>query len=173
MPKTRQEKELIIADVADKFKRMKAAAFTSISGFTMNQADELREKASEQGVEVFIAKKTLLALAAKEAGLDINPNDFTGSILTAVSFDDEVSAAKVLNDLIKSNDAIVFEAGVLEGKGLTAEEVKQLASLPSKEMLLSRLVGTLNAPISGFANVLAGNLRGLVTVLDAIKDNKS
>ena len=172
MPKTRQEKELIIGDVADKFKRMKAAVFTSISGFTMSQADELREKASKQGVEVFIAKKTLLALAAKEAGLDINPHDFTGSILTAVSFDDEVSAAKVLNDLIKTNDGIVFEAGILEGKGLTAAEVKQLASLPSKEQLLGQLVGTLNAPISGFVRVLDGNLRGIVTVLSAIQEKK-
>lgn len=173
MPKTRQEKEQIVADVTDKFKRMKAAAFTSISGFTMNQADELRDKARTQGVEIFIAKKTLLARATKDAGLEIDPQGFSGSILTAISFDDEVSAAKVLNDLIKQNDAIVFEAGVLEGKGLTADEVKQLASLPSKEMLLAKLVGTLNAPISGFANVLAGNLRGLVTVLDAIKEQKN
>lgn len=173
MPKTRQEKEQIVADVADKFKRMKAAAFTSISGFTMGQADELREKASELGVEVFIAKKTLLAHAAKEAGLDVDPLEFEGSILTAVSFDDQVSAAKVLSDLSKENDAVVFAAGILEGKGLTAEEVAQLALLPSKQELLAKLVGTLNAPVSGFVNVLAGNLRGLVTVLGAIKEQKA
>ena len=74
--------------------------------------------------------------------------------------------------MIKTNDGIVFEAGILEGKGLTAAEVKQLASLPSKEQLLGQLVGTLNAPISGFVRVLAGNLRGLVTVLSAIQEKK-
>ena len=172
MPKTRQQKEQIVAGVADKFKKMKSAAFMSISGFTMNQADEFRAKAKEQGVEMFIAKKTLLALAAKEAGLDIDPQEFNGSILTAISFEDEVSAAKLLNELSKANDAVVFEAGVLEGGGLTADEVTQLAQLPSKEELLAKLVGSLNAPVSGFVNVLAGNLRGLVTVLDAIKDKK-
>ncbi|RMD51089.1 50S ribosomal protein L10 [Candidatus Parcubacteria bacterium] len=173
MPKTRQEKEQIVAEVAEKFKTMKAAAFTSISGFTMGQADALRQKAREAGVEVFVAKKTLLALAAKEAGLDINPREFTGSILTAVSFNDEVSAAKILKELTKENDAVVFEAGVLDGKGLTAEEVKQLADLPSKQELLAKLVGSLNAPVSGFVNVLSGNLRGLVTVLNAIKEQKA
>ena len=173
MAKSRAQKKDILENVVNKFKTMKSAAFTSISGFTMAQADELRGRAKEQGVEIFITKKTLLAIAAKEAGLeDVDPQSFEGSILTAVSYDDEVSAAKVLKDFSKENEAFVFAAGVLDGKGLSAEEVSQLASLPSKEELLSKLVGTLNAPISGFATVLAGNLRGLVTVLDAIKEQK-
>lgn len=173
MAKTRKEKEAIVAHAADKFRTMKAAAFSSISGYTMAQADALREKAREQDVEIFITKKTLLAHAVKEAGLDdIDPRAFEGSILTAVSFGDEVSAAKLLKEFSKENEAFQLVAGVLEGKGLTAAEVEQLASLPSKQQLLGQLVGTLNAPISGFVNVLAGNMRGLVTVLTAIKDQK-
>ncbi|MDP2632089.1 MAG: 50S ribosomal protein L10 [Candidatus Uhrbacteria bacterium] len=175
MPKTRQEKEDIVGVVAEKFRNMKAAAFTSVSGLTMPQSDELRQKASEQNVEVFVTKKTLLGLAAKEAGLEgIDPAGFDGSILTAVSYGDEVSAAKLLKEFDKAHkDILTFVAGVLEGKGLTAEEVTALAALPSKQQLLGMLVGTLNAPVSGFVNVLAGNLRGLVTVLDAIKEQKT
>ena len=173
MAKSRAEKQEIVTRIADKFSTMKSAAFTSISGFTMAQADELRKRAKVQGIDIFIAKKSLLALAVAEAGLeDVDPRSFEGSILTAVSYDDEVSAAKVLKEFSSENEAFVFAAGVLEGKGLTAEEVTQLASLPSKEELLSKMVGSLNAPVSGFVNVLAGNLRGLVTVLDAIKDQK-
>lgn len=173
MPKTRQQKAEIVADVADKFKRMKAAAFTSISGYTMAQADELRKRAHEADAEVFITKKTLLARALQEAGLTgIDANQFEGSILTAVSFSDEVSAAKLLKNFQKDNEAFILVAGVLEGKGLNTQEVVQLASLPSKTELLSKLVGSLNAPVSGFVRVLSGNLRGLVTVLDAIKSQK-
>ncbi len=174
MAKTRLEKEEIVANIADKFRNMKAAAFSSVSGFTMNQANELRDKAREQGAEVFITKKTLLSLAAKEAGLeDLDPQSFDGSILTSISYDDEVSAAKIINEFIKENESLKIVAGVLEGKGISAEKTEQLALLPSKEQLLSQLVGSINAPVSGFVNVLAGNIRGFVTVLGAIKDQKA
>ena len=173
MAKTRKEKEEIVARLVDMFREAKSTAFSSISGYTMAQADDLRSKAKEQNVEVLIAKKTLLATATKEAGIeDIDPRSFEGSILTAVSFGDEVSAAKLLKDFQKTNEEFSLVAGVLEGTGLTTEEVMQLASLPSKEQLLAQLVGSINAPVSGFVNVLAGNLRGLVTVLGAIKDQK-
>jgi large subunit ribosomal protein L10 len=174
MAKSKIQKKEIVDKVVEKFKTMKSAAFTSISGFTMAQADEIRKAGKEKGVEIFIAKKSLLALAAKEAGLEgVDPKSFKGSILTAVSFDDEVSAAKLLKEFSKKNESFVFAAGVLEGKGLTAQEVNQLSMLPSKQELLSKMVGSLNAPISGFVQVLAGNLRGLVTALDAIAKQKT
>lgn len=174
MAKSKIQKQEIIDKVVEKFKTMQSAAFTSMSGFTMAQADELRKTAKESGVEIFVAKKSLLAIAAKEAGLEnVDPNTFEGSILTAVSYDDEVSAAKILKAFAKKNESFVFAAGVLEGKGLTAQEVTQLASLPSKQELLSKMVGSLNAPVTGFVNVLAGNLRGLVTVLDAVAKQKT
>ncbi len=173
MAKTRKQKEEIVAGIAENFKAMKSVAFSSISGFTMNQANELRAKAAEQGAKVFIAKKTMLELAVKEAGLEgVDPRNLEGSILTAVA-EDEVTAAKLLHELTETNEGIELIAGVLEGKALTADEVKHLAALPSKQELLAKVVGTINAPVSGFVNVLAGNMRGLVTVLGAIKENKA
>ncbi len=174
MPKTKAQKQEIVASVAEKFRKMKAAAFASISGFTMAQADDLRSKAKEQGVDLFITKKTLLGLAAKDAEVEgLDPRAFEGSILSAVSYDDEVAAARLLKDFQKENEAFTFVAGVLEGKGISAEEVTKLAALPSKPELYAKLVGSINAPVSGFVNVLAGNLRGLVGVLNAIKEQKS
>lgn len=174
MPKSRNEKRDIVAGIADQFTRMKGAAFLSVSGFTMPQADALRAKARENNVEIFIAKKTLLTLGAKEAGIDgFVPDELEGSILTAVSYGDEVSAAKVLKSFLKENEIGALLAGVLERKVIGKADVNRLADLPSKEQLLGQLVGTLNAPVSGFVNVLAGNVRGLVTVLGAIRDTKT
>lgn len=174
MAKTRQQKEAIVSTLAEKFAKMKGASFSQVSGFTMNQADELRKEGREHGVEVLIAKKTLLALAAKEAGVqDLDPATFEGSVLTAISYDDEVASAKLIKDFSKGKESLSLFAGVLEGKGISSEEVNHLASLPSKEELLAKVVGSLNAPVSGFVNVLAGNLRGLVTALDAIRNQKA
>lgn len=171
---SRAHKEQVVASLTEKFKGMKAAAFAQVSGLTMPQSDELRSKAREIGVEVVIAKKTLLAIAAKEAGIEnIDPKTLEGSIITAIGLEDEVAAAKLLKEFGKANDdAIVLAGGVLEGNGISAEEVNQLAALPSKEELYAKLVGSLNSPVSGFVNVLAGNIRGLVTVLGAVRDNK-
>lgn len=174
MAKTRAQKEEIVAGISDKFRDAKATAFAQVSGLTMPQADELRQKAKDVGVEIFIAKKTLLTLATKSAEVeDIDPKTFEGSILTAVSYEDEVAAAKVISDFAKKNEVLNLVAGILEGRGIGAEEVKQLAALPSKEVLYAQVVGSLNAPVSGFVNVLAGNLRGLVTVLDQVREQKA
>lgn len=183
MPKTKAQKAEIVAKVADRLKRMKAAAFSQVSGYTMEDADKLRVKAAEQNVEVFITKRTLLALAAKEAGIEgMDAEGMEGSVLTAVGYADEVSAAKLLKELAtrkkfekkdkNAADTMTLVAGILEGKFVGAEAVNRLAALPTKQQLLGQLVGTLNAPVSGFVNVLAGNLRGLVTVLGAIKEKK-
>jgi large subunit ribosomal protein L10 len=174
MAKTRQQKEEAVTQIADKLRGAKGASFSQVSGFTMSQADQLRADGKERGVEVFIAKKTLLGLAAAEAGIeDLDPRSFEGSILTAVSRDDEVASARLIKDFNKENESLTLIAGVLEGKGIGAEQVAHLASLPSKEELLAKMVGSLNAPVSGFVNVLAGNLRGLVGVLNAIKEQKA
>lgn len=174
MPKSRAQKAGIVEEIAARFRGMKAAAFSEVSGLTMEDADKLRAKAALANVEVFIAKKTLLAMAAKEAGIEgLSANTLSGSILTAVGMSDEVSAAKLLKELMKEKESIKLVAGVLDGRMMSKEEVTQLASLPSKQELLQKLVGTLNAPVSGFVNVLAGNLRGLVTVLGAINEKKA
>ncbi len=174
MAKTRAQKADVVAKITDRLKRMKGAAFSQAVGYTMEDADKLRAKAAEKNVDVFVAKKTLLALAAKEAGVvGVDRDALDGSVLVAVSYGDEVSAAKLLKDLAKEKESIKLIAGVLEGQFVGEGEVKRLADLPSKEQLLGQLVGTLNAPVSGFVNVLAGNLRGLVTALKAVQEKKA
>jgi large subunit ribosomal protein L10 len=173
MPKTRQEKEAIVAELADKLARMKTVVFTSVSGYTMDDANNLRQKGSEQGVELLVAKKTLLVRALEANGHKVGKNDLEGSILTSLGYNDEVAAAKLMAEFAKDRDDITLVGGILEGEFVGTEAIKQLATLPSREELLAKVVGSINAPVSGFVNVLAGNLRNFVYVLNAVKESKA
>lgn len=173
MPKTRAQKSEIVSELSEKLGRMKSVVFTSISGYTMDDANSLRAKGREAGVEVMIAKKTLLNRALAQSGFAVSPDELEGSILTAIGIDDEVAAAKLIAEFAKDREAIKIVGGILEGKYVGASAIKQLATLPSREVLLAKLVGSLQAPISGFVNVLAGNLRQFVYVLNAIKEAKA
>lgn len=173
MSKTRAQKEEVVSELTDKFKRMKSAAFVSVAGYTMKDADGMRVKGREAGVDVLVTKKAFLKIAAEQAGVaGFDPKAFDGSVLTAFSFNDEVAGAKLLAGLLKERDQMKFLGGILEGIPVDAVKVKTLSKLPGKQELLAKLVGSLNAPVSGFVNVLAGNLRGLVTVLKAVQDKK-
>lgn len=173
MPKTRQEKEEIVAELSEKLGNMKSAVFTCVSGYTMDDANALRAKGKKAGVDVLIAKKTLLVRALEEKGFSVAKDDLEGSILTTIGYNDEIAAAKLIAELAKDREEIKIVGGILEGTFVGSEAIKQLATLPTKEELLAKLVGSLNAPISGFVNVLAGNLRNLVYVLNAIKEAKA
>ncbi len=172
MPKTRSEKEQIIAELSKKLARMKSAVFTQVSGYTMEDANSLRTKGHVQDVEIFVAKKTLLARALEANGFMVKDGDFDGSILTTVGYGDEIAAAKLMAQFAKDRDGISIVGGILEGRMVDGASVKQLATLPSREELLAKLVGSLNAPVSGFVNALAGNLRNVVHVLRAIQEAK-
>jgi len=138
--------------------------------------ESLRDQLRQENGEYYVAKKTLLGLALKNQGVDgLDTKSLGGKIAAVFSYGDEVAAAKVLDkfrqDKEKSNK-LNFIAGILEGKLLTKEEIEALAKLPSKQELYAKLVGSLNAPVSGFVNALAGNLRNLVYVLKAIEEKK-
>lgn len=174
MPKTRKEKEQIVDDLAKQLGSIKSGAIASVSGYTMTDADGLRDKGKEAGVTFSITKKTLLKLAVEKAGIEgFDSKKLEGSVLFAFGNEDEVAAARLMNDLVKEKEGMNILAGVLEGKAIDADAVINLASLPGKQELLAMLVGTINAPISGFVNVLAGNLRGLLNTLNAIKEQKA
>ncbi len=173
MAKTRAQKQSTVAELTDIFRRGKSAVFTSVNGYTMEDANNLRLEAKKNDMAVFVAKKSLLALAAKAANIEgATLRELDGSILTMVGFADEITPAKTIAKFLKDREKMAIVAGILEGKLIEAGMVMTLAKLPSKKELLGRLVGSMNAPVSGFVNVLAGNLRGLVTVLSAIKDKK-
>ena len=173
MPKSRAQKQEVIDELADKFGKMKSVVFTSVSGFTMGDADALRAKGAAEGVDFLVTKKTLLIRALEQKGMTLEKGLVDGSILTAISYQDEVAPAKIMKDFSKGREGFKMVAGILEGNFVDGASVNALASLPSKQELLAKLVGSLNAPVSGFVNVLAGNMRGLVVALNAIAEQKA
>ncbi|MBE6928827.1 MAG: 50S ribosomal protein L10, partial [Ruminococcaceae bacterium] len=115
----------------------------------------------------------MLRFAANQIGFDALDEHLNGTTALAISPSDPVAAAKVLSEFAKkSNGSFTIKAGFVDGKVINADEVKALADLPSREVLVAQVLGGLNAPISGFVNVLNGNLRGLVVALNAIAEQK-
>lgn len=173
MAKTRQQKEATIQSLSAEMKTAKSAVFANFQGLKMTEIDELRGKCREQGVRYVASKKTLVERAMKEAGLEVDAKSFEGGVAVFFGNQDEVAPAQIVANFARTREHMKIFGGVLEGHFIDGAKVTALSTLPSKEQLLGQLVGTLNAPISGFVNVLAGNLRGLANVLNAIKEAKA
>lgn len=148
-----------------KISQAKSIVFADASGLTVNQQRELRQAVKLAGGELIVAKNSLLkiALGVKEF--------LPGPTVTLFAFEDEIAPIKALAEFAKSNSLPKIKAGFLAKEPLTKEQIEQLAQLPTKVELLAKTVGTLNAPITGFVNVLAGNIRKLIYVLKAVKVN--
>lgn len=173
MAKTKKQKQEMVQELTDKLKGAKSTVIFKLEGLPVEATTSLREKCKEENVEVLATKKTLLKLALEGQDIkDVDVKSFEGGLAVAISADDEVTPAKILKDFAKENEQLEFRAGVLEGKLISLETVQQLADLPSKQELLAKVVGSMKAPISGFVNVMQGNLRGLINVLNAIKESK-
>lgn len=175
MPKSKQQKRDVLASLTDKIQRAKSIVFTSFNALPVKDNEELRLKLRAENSEYYVAKKTLLDLAFKANPVEgLNVKDLDGKVATIFSYEDEVAPAKIVFGFRKEReDKIAFIGGVLEGRFLSKTDMESLAQLPSKQELYAKMVGSMNAPISGFVNVLAGNMRGLVTALKAIADAKS
>lgn len=169
---TKVQKEVIVKDLAEKLKNSKAVVFSDYKGLNVADMTQLRRDLRAEGVDLQVLKKTLMNIALKDAGIEMDAKALEGQVAIAISNKDEVAAAKIIAKLAKANNNLKIVGGILGTKELSVNEVNALAKLPSKEELLAKLVGTLNAPVSGFVNALAGNVRGLVTVLQAISEKK-
>ncbi len=171
---TRQQKEHIVRDVATAITDGKSVTLIDYKGLDANAMVALKKSLYAVNAPLRIIKKSLLALAMKEAGIDgYERRMFEGQIAIAISADDEVSGPKAIADFAKENSNVTIVGGALGTTLLSQQEMEALAKLPSQEQLRAQLVGTINAPLSGFVNVLAGNVRGLVTVLKAVADQKA
>ena len=173
MAKTRQQKELTAGTLTSDLKRMKSVVFADFQGLKAGEIEEIRTKCVKGGLRYMVAKKTLLNLAFKTAGIDLDTKSVTGSLTTVIGFEDEVLPAKILADYAKTHEALKIKGGVLESKFVDAKAVMALSKLPSKHELIAKVVGSIASPLRGLVTVLNGNLRGLVQVLDQIQKAKA
>jgi large subunit ribosomal protein L10 len=173
MPVSKQQKKEIIASLEEKLKRAKSVVFTKFFNVKANDINSLRVSFKEQGSEYVVAKKTLMDKAFEKTDVaGVAMRDMDGEVATVFGYEDEVAPAKILDTFAKTHEGIQMIGGILERRFIDANAVQALAKLPSKLELYAKVVGSIKAPVSGFVNVLAGNLRGLVTVLKAIEEKK-
>ncbi len=173
----RPEKQAIVAELVSSLKDAKGIVLTGYKGLAVVQDTKLRAKMREAGVTYRVVKNTMLNLAFKELGYAELEAYLHGTTAIAFSTEDAVSPAKVLEDFIKENnlaktETLQVKAGVVEGEIIDVAGVKELASLPSREVLIAKVLGSMNAPISGLVNVLQGTIRNAVYVLEAIRKQK-
>lgn len=168
------EKQAIVAELKEKFSAAKGAVLTNYRGLTVAQDTKLRRKLREAGVEYRVVKNTLTRIAADQSGVSELDPYLEGPTAIALSFSDPVAPAKIISDFLKETKTQVLEikAGLVEGKVIDADGVKALASLPSREVLIAKALGSMQAPITGFVNVLQGNIRNLVYALEAVRKQK-
>jgi large subunit ribosomal protein L10 len=171
MPKTRAQKEAVISQLTQAMTASANGVFTDFERITMVDLDAFRALARAQGVSYTVVKPTLVQIAAKQAGIDGLAISKTGkSYGLALGGHDEVSLAKLVNDFAKkSDDRVHIALGIIDGQIVSAETVKQLASLPSYNELMGRVVGSMQAPISNFVYSLNWNLQSFYNVIKAIE----
>lgn len=169
---TRKRKEEIVDQLADKIKRQKSLIFTDAKGVKVKDIQKIRRELKKLEAEYKVAKKSLMELAFKKEKKEMDLSGFSGALAASFGYQDPLSLIKVLVKLSKENADFKILGGIVEDKILSVAEIKELSKIPSKEILLAKLVGCIKGPISGLVNALEGNLRNLVGVLNAIKDNK-
>lgn len=167
------EKQQVVAELKDKILRAQAGVLVDYKGITVDQDTKLRAELRKAGVEYAVVKNTLTHIAVKGTGLEKVSEVLFGTTALAISYDDVVAPAKVISQYASKNDKFKIKCGFADGKVMSADEVKALAELPPKEVLIAKMLGGFNAPITGFVNVLNGNLRGLACVLNAIAEQKA
>lgn len=171
MPKTRAQKAAVIERLTEAFAGSPNGVFTDFERLTMTDLDTFRAEARKKGVRYTVVKPTLVQIAAKAAGIEgLDIAKTKKSYALAWGDLDEVGIAKLVNDFAKkSEDRVHIALGIVGGKIVDGDTVRQLASLPSYEELMGRLVGTLSAPSSNFVRSLNWNLQSFYNVVQARK----
>lgn len=172
MALSKEQKQQQISELTNLLKDSKITVIASYDKVSVSELQELRSSASEQGTTVRVAKNRLvkIAMADIDSLKDADISNVKGQVLYAFNNQDEVAPAKALHEFSKKNPNLQFVGGFDSvGQSLDQDKLKALAQLPSKEQLLAQVVGTIAAPMNGFVNVLAGNIRGVVNVLNARK----
>lgn len=152
--KVLEEKKQAVALITESLKSAQAGVLVDYRGLTVEEDTDLRNKLREAGVTYFVAKNTFIRFAAKETGLEGLDEILSGPTALAVSAEDPIAPAKILSEFAKKNEKLEIKSGFMDGKVMSLDEVKVLASTPSKETLIAKIMGSLNSPVSGLVRLL-------------------
>ena len=169
----RSEKAVLIEEIKAQAASASIAVVTDFKGMSVEELTRLRGKVREAGGRYLVVKNTLARIAFTESAHDSIKDKFKENCALALGFDDPVPVAKALSEFAKTSKIFAVRHGCLQGKLLSAAEVEDLARLPSREVLLARLLGTMNAVPAGFVSLLANVPRALLNVLKALEEKKA
>lgn len=165
---SREKKAQIIESLEETFSRCSVGILTDYRGLSVSEITILRRKLGESGIEYKVVKNTLARFAAERAGRADLATSFEGPVALALGYGDIVEPAKVLTDYISTSKSVLaIKGGFLGDRLLTAEEVSTLAKLPSREVLLARVLGGMQSPITALVNCLTAPIAGVARILEA------
>lgn len=165
-------KQKVVEEIRNKFSGAKAAVLADYRGLNVAEVSKLRTELRNAGIEYKVVKNTLTRIAAHELGLNELDPYLEGPTAIAFSAGDPAAPAKILSNFAKTHKALELKAGVLEGKVIDTNGVKTLADLPSREVLLARVLSGMQTPMYGLVTVLSGPMRNLVYALNAVREQK-
>jgi large subunit ribosomal protein L10 len=166
----RREKEQIISDLHQQVEGVKAVVLTNYRGLNVEQMNQLRQRLREEKISFNVVKNTLMKLASKGTDLEKLDDYFEGPTAIAISYGDPIPLAKILSDFQKTQPLFEIKAGVIEGRVTPPEEVKALASMPSREIILTQILGGIQTPGIQLAGVLLSVLQQVLNVIQARVD---
>lgn len=170
---TKSLKKEKIEQLNEKFSKAKAGVIANFSGMNVKEMETLRVRFREASVDYSVVKNTFAFIASQGTSFEKISKKFKGPISVALSYDDVVAPAKVVSEFNKKhNNKLKVTTGIIEGKEVTPNEIQKVADLPPKEVLVAKMLATMQGPVRGFVGTLNGVLRNFVGVLRAVKDKK-
>lgn len=163
-----EAKKLVVDEIKEKFSKAKTIAFVDYRGLTVAEDTALRKKFRQNGCDYKVYKNRLMLKALSDLGIECSANYLEGTTAVAIGYEDEVAPAKIVCDCVKDTKKMAIKFGILNGVCVEAKDIEALASLPSKEVLIAKLLGTLNNTAASLCRVLTAPTRGLAVALNAI-----
>lgn len=172
MSANRDAKVVEVADIKQKLDRASGVVVVEYTGMNVLEVTDLRNQMRKANVEYRVLKNTLVQRAANELSIEGLEPFLKGTTAVAFGYEDPTQPAKVLAEYMKKVNKLQVKCGLVDKKVIEAKEVDALAKVPAKEVLVAKLLGTMNAPIANFVGILNGPARALVCALKAVQDQK-
>jgi large subunit ribosomal protein L10 len=167
------EKKEAVQSFLDRVQQAKSTLVTGYSGLTVEEVTQLRAQLFHAKVEYHVVKNNLARIALNKADITVLDDLLVGPTAIALAMGDPVAPARVLSKFAKEHEKLSLRGGFMEGRKITVQDIKALANLPSREVLLAKVLGSMRAPVVGIVQVLAGPARKLVYALNAVKEAKA
>ncbi len=169
----RKEKAQVVSDLGEKVKGFQAVVLTNYRGLKVEQIDRLRQRLREEKISYHVVKNTLMKLASKGTDLEKLDNYFEGPTAMAISYGDPVLLAKILSEFVKTQPALEIKVGLIQGKVTSPEEVKALATMPSREVLFGQILGGIQGTASQLGAVIYNAIQQVLGTIQARVDQLS